>query len=571
MITYAGKMEQVEDQIVEKVSGETLMEYTREVAKWVRVSGTQDEVDSLKYCQHVLDNMGYKTKLSYFTSFISVPVRASVEMLHPQNIAFKALTLSFTPSTPVVGIEAEIVEYSFPARTGKIVLADGLANADVVAALEKEGALGVIYVQDDYLHNTPVSKLWGNPDLETEKLLVNIPVASVTKHDGEIIRQSIKKGNTLIRFETVVDTGFRKLPVLEADLKAEHSDKFLLFSSHIDSWDYGAMDNGAANATMIECARLIAQQKDNLLRGLRLVFWAGHSQGKFCGSAWYADNHFEELEENCIGHIYADSTGGKDAVVIVEAPVMPQTRQLAYDVIKKQTGEEFFGKRIGHFADQSFYGVGLTSIFGTFSEQDIEKTRDILAFRPIPTKKSGGLGWWWHTEHDTLDKVDEAFLIRDTKIYLATIWRILTSPVLPYDMTEAVSEMQDTVRSLQEDLGERFDLSKLSNRLDALKDRVCAFYEDAETIAEPGEKADVINETIQALSRTIVRITFHGNNHFGFDLSGAMFPIQSLVDGTRLATCSLGSYRYYVLETQFRRGYNRVMAHLKEALSYFPE
>lgn len=571
MSTYMEKMETLENQIVDKVSGPQLMEYTREIAKWVRVSGTQAEVDSLKYCQKVLDDIGYKTKLSFFTTFISVPVRACVEMVRPRNLAFKALTHSFTPSTPVVGVEAEIVEYSFPAHAGKIVLADGLANVEAVKSLEEEGALGVIYVQDNYLHNTPVSKLWGNPDMQTEKLFVNIPVASVTKQDGEVIRQSIQKGHTTIRFETVVDTGFREVPVLEADLEIEKSDKFLLFSSHIDSWDYGAMDNGAANATMIECARLIAEQKDKLQRGLRLVFWAGHSQGKFCGSTWYADNHFEELEEKCVGHVYSDSTGGKDAVVIVEAPVMPQTRQLAYDVIKKQTGEEFFGKRIGHFADQSFYGVGLTSIFGTFSEQDIEKTRDLLAFRPSPTKKSGGLGWWWHTEHDTVDKVDEAFLVRDTKIYLAAVWRILTSVLLPYDMMEAVSEMQDTVAGLRQSLGERFDLSNMAARLDALQDRVRVFYERTAQIGEPGEEADAANETILALSRSIVRITFHGSNHFDFDLSGPMFPIQSLADGKRLSVCPYGSYRYHVLETQFRRGYNRVMSHLKEALSYLPE
>ncbi|MBQ6695732.1 MAG: M28 family peptidase [Lachnospiraceae bacterium] len=571
MSYYKDKIEGLENEIVAKVDGKKLMEYTREVAKWVRISGTQDEVDSLKYCQGVLDEMGYKTKLSFFPSFISVPVRACVEMISPQNVSFKALTHSFTPSTPVVGTEGEIVEYSFPAHYGKIVLAEGLVNADQVKALEKEGALGVIYTQDNYLHNSPCSKIWGNPDSETEKLFVNIPVASVNREDGEVIRQSIRKGRTVIRFETVVDTGFKDIPVLEADLVLDNTDKFLLFSSHIDSWDYGAMDNGSANATVIECARLIAEQKEHLQRGLRLVFWAGHSQGKFCGSAWYADNHFEELEEKCVGHVYSDSTGGKDAVIIVEAPVMPQTKQLAYDVIKKQTGQDFFGKRIGHFADQSFYGVGLTSIFGTFSEQDIEKTRDILAFRPSPTKLSGGLGWWWHTEHDTVDKVDEEFLVRDTKIYLAVIWRILTSAVLPYDMIAAVEEMQETVASLQAGLKDRFDLSAMTERLVALRSKTEELYEKIRLIDEPCKAADELNETIQALSRAIVRITFHGNNHYDFDLSGAMFPLQSLVDGKRLAVCPEGSYRYHVLKTQFRRGYNRVMSHLKEALTIVSE
>ena len=75
--------------------------------------------------------------------------------------------------------------------------------------------------------------------------------------------------------------------------------------------------------------------------------------------------------------------------------------------------------------------MGLTSIFGTFSEQDIEKTRDILSFRTGTPKHAGGLGWWWHTEHDTMDIIDRDILIRDTKIYVAVVWRLLSSAVLP--------------------------------------------------------------------------------------------------------------------------------------------
>ena len=62
-----------------------------------------------------------------------------------------------------------------------------------------------------------------------------------------------------------------------------------------------------------------------------------------------------------------------------------------------------------------------------------------------------------------------------------------------------------------------------------------------------------------------MRITFHGENHFDFDLSGAMYPIPSLGDGVRLAGCNKGSYRYFVLRTQLMRGYNRVMSYVREA------
>ncbi len=366
----------------------------------------------------------------------------------------------------------------------------------------------------------------------------------------------LNNGRTRVRIETAVDTGWRDIPLLEADILATGSDQFLLFSSHIDSWEFGAMDNGAANATVIEVARVLASKREVLRRGLRIAFWAGHSHGKFAGSSWYADHHFEELEEKCIGHIYVDSTGGRDAVVINEVPVMPQSRCVAADVIRKQTGEELVAKRIGHYADQSFYGVGLTSIFGTLSGQDPDKNRDVLSFK---AGSAGGLGWWWHTRHDTVDKVDEGNLSRDTKIYTATVWRLLTQPVLPYDFREAIAEMEKTARDLQEELKGRFDLSGLAERLGALGTKLEGFYREIGGIVEPGELADKANERLMKLSNKIVRITFHDKDCFGYDLSGPMFPIPSLAKGSVLAKVTEKSHRYYMLATELQRGLNRVM------------
>ena len=387
---YLSRFEKMEDALVGEVSGPKLMAYTAGIARWVRVSGTQDEVESMKYVGSVLEGFGYKTKLTFHPAFISVPVRASLELESPEAISFECITSSFTPSTPVAGFVGELVGNSNPVVEGKVVLCKGLTSADEVANLQKFGAKAVIYVHDECLHYSAISPIWGAPTEETEGLLPRIPVVSVKRKDGATLERFLKDGRARVRMETVVDTGWRDIPVLEAEMPAVASDKFLLFSCHIDSWDYGAMDNGAANATAIEAARVLASKREYWQRGLRLAFWAGHSHGKFAGSSWYADHHFEELEKNCIGHIYADSTGGKDAVIITEVPVMPQTWQLAADVIKKQTGEDFVGKRIGHFADQSFYGVGLTSVFGTFSEQDAEKNQDVLSFKTGSGKSRAG-------------------------------------------------------------------------------------------------------------------------------------------------------------------------------------
>lgn len=557
----------MEDTIVESVDSFQLMAHTREISKWIRVSGTEQELESLGYVSEQLKKYGFETKISFYPAFISIPCSASVELVSPEVMAFEAITHCFSTSTPVGGLICEVVNRSFPSVTEKVVLSKGLPSHDEVLSLQEEGAKAVIYIQDNYLHNGPVSPIWGNPVQQTEVLLPQIPVVSIRRKDGEFLEQLINKVRVKVRVEALVNTGWNRIPLLEAEIKAKGSDKFILFGSHIDSWDFGAMDNGSANATALEAARLTALYKDKWQRGLRLVFWSGHSQGKFAGSAWYADNHWEELLDRCDGYIYSDSTGGKDAVIITEAPVMPQTKDLAADVIKKQMGEIFVGKRLGHFADQSFFGVGLTSIFGTFSEQDASKNEDVLSFKTgNPNGRGGGLGWWWHTAFDTLDKVDPNMLVRDTKIYSAVLWRLLTYPVLPYDFRASAAEIENTAILLQRELMGHFELGELLDRIEKLKVSLNGFYQDIEDIQEPGDRADLTNEIIRKLSHYLVRVGFLENSCFGFDLSGPMFPIPSLTKGMILSKVSPNSHAYYVLQTEFRRGLNKVMYYLRKAL-----
>ena len=87
---------------------------------------------------------------------------------------------------------------------------------------------------------------------------------------------------------TSVDTSWRPIPELVADLDVDGRD-YVMFSGHVDSWHYGAMDNASANATMIETARMLADNRESLRRGVRFAFWSGHSHARYAGSTWFAD------------------------------------------------------------------------------------------------------------------------------------------------------------------------------------------------------------------------------------------------------------------------------------------
>lgn len=563
---YKERMKQIEREIISAVSCETLMDYTEHISRWVRISSTQGELDSLDYIDGVLKGFGYETKLLHYCGFISYPLEARVCVEGENPVTMRALAHCFTDSTKDGGITAPVTTDPGDCR-GKIMMMDGLPNVQKIMEAKSKGAAAVICVQDNYLHNMPVNPIWGSPTEETSRYLPRIPVVSITRPDGGGIHRLMEKGEVALNLVSKVEMGWKKeLPILVADLPAPGSDKFVLLSCHIDSWDFGAMDNGTANATAMECARLMAQHRGELARGLRIAFWSGHSQGKFCGSSWYADTHYEELEKNCIAHVNIDSTGGKGAVIIDEAPVMPQSRALAAEVIGEQTGETFYGNRIGHFADQSFFGVGLTSVFGTFSEQDPEGAGDSLSFKHGVTRRASGLGWWWHTEYDTIDKIDPQFLQRDTKIYAGVLWRLMTDAALPFDLTEAAEDMRQDVLALAQKLEGRFDLLPLIGRIEEVKERCLLLQQRLGALEDPDcAAARQANEIVQKAAQCLVRIQFHGGDVFDYDLGGSMARIPSLAAAAALAEAEPDSDEYHMLEIRLLRGYNRVMYYLAQA------
>ena len=51
----------VRNSLCEAVDGSILMGHMQELARWVKLSGTPDELQSLRYFQNKLDEYGYRT------------------------------------------------------------------------------------------------------------------------------------------------------------------------------------------------------------------------------------------------------------------------------------------------------------------------------------------------------------------------------------------------------------------------------------------------------------------------------------------------------------------------------
>jgi hypothetical protein len=473
---------------VDLVSGEALMGTCRLMAGRQKLSGSADERASMVALQGVLDGFGYRTRLISHDAYISLPGAASVVV---DGVALTAITHSFSVPSPGGGLSAPVVYVGdggaagFAGKDvrGCIVLAEGIASPAVADRARLGGAVGQLHISPhEHLHEMCISPVWGSPGMSTRAGLPTTVACTVSNADGSALRDRIAAGEVpAVVLHAAVDTGWRPTPILEATLGDDDA-PFVLFSGHHDTWYFGVMDNGSANATMVECARVLATQQGAWRRGLRLCFWSGHSHGRYSGSSWYVDNHWDALERLCAVHVNVDSTGGVGATVLHEAAAAPELRAVAAEAIAAETNEALLGKRNARNSDMSFWGVGIPSMLGSLSHQP-----------PSDVKMRNALGWWWHTPHDLLDKIDEANLVRDTRVFVRVLWRLLTAPVLPLDYAAHVSDLLVVLSGLETAL----PLDAVVVEAEAVRDKAAALM--ASDIAP-----ERVNRALMQVSRALV-------------------------------------------------------------------
>ena len=80
--------------------------------------------------------------------------------------------------------------------------------------------------------------------------------------------------------------------------------------------------------------------------------------------------------------------------------------------------------------DQSFWGVGLSSLSVYAMLTSDHPDRD------LNVGGSGG-AWWWHSEHETLEKADMGVLSQDVSLYVSILLRLTTAGVLPMNFNHA--------------------------------------------------------------------------------------------------------------------------------------
>ncbi len=568
----------LEAALCQGIEPDRMMRDVASLSALVRHAGTPDEAAAFAYIAAECRAAGIADVREHeFDAFLSFPVAGTLEVegLGP----IRAKTRAFAASTGGRAVAGEIVfvptkggtalfsgdgsrDYDDIDVRGKIVLSDR-GRPDTILAAGRAGALAHIHYwasDEDAIHEQIVTTIWGTPTPESIGRLPAIPALGITRGDGLRLVEAARGGGLRATFSTVVETGWRRVPLVVAQIPGRVSDDFAFVNGHVDSWHHGATDNATGNAACLELARVAWAARDRLARGVRVAWWPGHSQGRYAGSAWYADHHWEELHDHAIVNINIDSPGAKGATRYDVVTMGAETEAFATALIGRLTGQRPEAERPARAGDQSFWGIGLPSLYMLLSNLPRDRWAAVGGC---------GMNWWWHTEADTFETADRDVLALDTRIYAATLAALCGEPVLPYRLAPAAREIADLIAGYAGQAGGRLDLAAARARaaeavaaceeLDAAAARLLAAGADP---ASPEALAVVARQ--KGVSRALVPLRYTAGARFDHDPAMPAPALQALGDAPRLATLDPASDEARFLRTALIRRANAVNWALRE-------
>jgi hypothetical protein len=460
---------------------------------------------------------------------------------------------------------------------GKIVLNEGIATPGGCWNIEQKGAIGQVWVNNNVLPtNMIITTIWGHPTPETLDYIPKNAIVSMNKANGDYLKSLCEKGPVRVRILTETWTGFKNVPLAIADIKGRiEPNKYILYSGHIDSWHKGATDNGTANACILETARIISKYRKELRYGVRCIWWSGHSHGRYSGSTWYADHNWEDLYENAIVHLNVDSLGCQGATDYSEVECTAELYDLEKSLIQDYAGQTPPYHRIPRTGDSSFWGIGIPSLFGLLSRQPPGKSTNVM----FP-----GLAWFWHTEADTLDKIDREVLLKDTRIYMAALWRLCTAPVLPFNSVSVADEMIFHLSDLQKKAKDAFDMTPAIEKAEIFRSkarelkRICRemtiqYNKLGESSADQKyeSRAKTLNHCIMKLSRLLIPINYCATDRFDADRAFHIPPLSRLQRIGDLGMMDRHVDLFKFLERRMVREQNRICHSLHKATKLIDE
>ncbi|MBA7472268.1 M28 family peptidase [archaeon] len=541
-------------------------------------SGSEEEVKAINFLKAKLEEYGLEPKIHHFDAYISDPKYAKLEILAPLAMEVKATPYRQVGTTGPEGITGDVI-YIAPEDIGnadcrdKIVLTDqrsagdwmGLRASLLQRLQEREIKALIVIEQDDYkpdvVHQRADFSVSGNPTSDNIHLIQTIPaIIHVTNNDGEPLRSLVKKGGVRAKVTSVVETGWKRLPLLVAEIKGfRDPEKFILVNGHIDTPPFspGVTDNASGDVAILELARILNQHRNKLNRSVRIAIWPGHEIGRYAGSTWYNDAFWHDLRYNCISSYNIDSPGAKGASIFRAVPISEVQRAMEDSVLTGFGIEATDTRWPTRAGDGSFWSTGIPHV-------SLTSSRPKELYDPH-VNYSGG-GWWWHTSQATMEHGDVDVLAMDVKVELNYIFRMTNCTVLPFDFTPYAEHLVKLLKEMQEKadgIRDHFSLSPVLAQADELlklSRRFEVAVEAAVNRRSSREVMEAINQCYMWVSRCINPVA-HSNAGITEQVTMETFgatPFPRIHEIYELAEMKPGSHEFNLLRTKLLRQRNAV-------------
>jgi carboxypeptidase Q len=299
--------------------------------------------------------------------------RTNIEVLSPEPIPIRLVSIAWSPGTPTGGITANIVDVGFGDDAGFAQVGRATQDAIVLVHsnllitwddLDHEYAVGPAIV-DRALKAGAAAVFWmsSRPNLLLYRHTIagagqvdRLPQAVLAREDAQRIARFLAAGQKVrVHFNMPNRvTGPVESENVIAEIRGrEKPDEFVILGAHLDSWDLGtgALDNGCNAALVIDAARVIHSSGVIPRRSIRFVLFTGEEQGML-GSWAYARAHRAELDRMVaavifdagIGRVTGYSLGGrKDLLPAIRETLDPVkslgVNEFTFDI---ETGSDDF-------------------------------------------------------------------------------------------------------------------------------------------------------------------------------------------------------------------------------------
>lgn len=345
---------------------------------------------------------------------------------------FTGIPPYFSPPTPTGGVEGELVfagggeeqDYAGLDVDGRIVVIQeaGLGYArfwmgTFAALAQRRGALAVIVI-----HPLPwpyrMSMEAGNGDLDRRFCAEQLPVACVSAPDGALLMQAIGAGGARARLVVDCEVSEVESTNVSGVLRgSELPDEQVVVHAHRDHGLYpGANDNGSGLGTMLEIAAALAGRRPR--RSIEFLCTTAEEGVTPGVAAYIAARQAEGTLTQARAAIDLDMFGVGGKLKLVELGLWPDSDPIPHS--------EWVMRIIEEVAEGLGYEVGrMTSTWGV-----AESGRFLTAGVPA--------AWFWkpddpyyHSPHDTVDKLDGNSLKAVGDMTAIALWRIANAESLP--------------------------------------------------------------------------------------------------------------------------------------------